>query len=141
MVRCPCNTVASEGRRTNLIALCVFVLERAEGLQSRLLERSSDSGVLAVDLKGDRRSRAGRQRTGLGFVHGLVGVRFGAGVVVRPSFLAVADFALVFALLALCRRQFVAAVAAEAEVRPSARTLALLHGLICWRRHVPSFLV
>jgi hypothetical protein len=57
------------------------------------------------------------------------------------SAFAVANFALVFALLALGGRELVvlAAVAAKAEMCTSARTLRLRLGLIHCRRHVPSF--
>lgn len=81
-----------------------------------------------------------REHTGLGFVHGGVGIRLGGGIVVSLAALAVANFALVFAGPALCGRQLVAAIAAETEMRARARALRLRTGLCCHGgRHVPSF--
>jgi hypothetical protein len=85
------------------------------------------------------RTRAWGLHTWLGFVHGSVGIGLGRGVVMRLSSLAVTNFAFVFALLALCRRQLVAAVASKAKVCTCARTLRILLGLCHCRRHVPSF--
>jgi hypothetical protein len=83
-----------------------------------------------TELSGGAFGRTARynQHTGLGFIHCGVGIGFGRRVVVSLSSLAVANFALVFALLALCRLQVVASVAAKAKMRVCARTLRLLLG-------------
>jgi hypothetical protein len=76
---------------------------------------------------GRATKREMRQRTGLGLVHGGVRVRFGREVVVWLA-VAVTDFTVVFARLALGGRELVAFVAAEGEVCIRARTLRRLLG-------------
>jgi hypothetical protein len=75
-------------------------------------------------MRTTRQARA--RHTGLGFVHGRVGVRLGGEVVLRVPLLAFTDFPLVFALAALCGLEVVALVAAVAEACICARTLRLL---------------
>lgn len=74
--------------------------------------------------------------TGLCLLHGSVRVRLGSGIVVGLSLFTFTDFALVFALLGLCRMQVVALVAAKAKVGAGARTLGLLLRRLDCRRHV-----
>jgi hypothetical protein len=75
-------------------------------------------------MRTTRQARA--RHTGLGFVHGRVGVRLGGEVVLRVPLLAFTDFPLVFALAALCGLEVVALVAAVAEACICARSLRLL---------------
>lgn len=129
------------------------MLERAERLERGLLKRSSDYRGSAFHLQcpvdqsstkaestpsveanrlppqktnGAVTWRARAQHTGLGFVHGRVGIRLGGQIVLRVPLLAFAEFPLVFALATLCGLEVVALVAAVAEARICARTLRLL---------------